>query len=54
MYEAFFGFREKPFTLLPDPTYLYLSRQHRLALVHLEYGLLHRAGGVSESRATGI
>ncbi len=44
MYEAFFGFREKPFTLLPDPAYLYLSRQHRLALVHLEYGLLHRAG----------
>jgi general secretion pathway protein A len=44
MYEAFFGFREKPFTILPDPAYLYLSRQHRLALVHLEYGLLHRAG----------
>lgn len=44
MYETFFGFREKPFTLLPDPAYLYLSRQHRLALVHLEYGLLHRAG----------
>jgi general secretion pathway protein A len=44
MYETFFGFREKPFTLLPDPAYFYLSRQHRLALVHLEYGLLHRAG----------
>ena len=44
MYETFFGFREKPFTILPDPAYLYLSRQHRLALVHLEYGLLHRAG----------
>lgn len=44
MYEAFFGFREKPFTLLPDPAYLYMSRQHRLALAHLKYGLLHRAG----------
>ena len=44
MYEQLFGFKEKPFTILPDPAYLYMSRIHRLALVHLEYGLMHRAG----------
>jgi general secretion pathway protein A len=46
MYEDFFGFRERPFKLQPDPEYLFLSRQHRLALVHLEYGFLNRAGFV--------
>jgi general secretion pathway protein A len=46
MYEDFFGFRERPFKLQPDPEYLFLSSQHRLALVHLEYGFLNRAGFV--------
>ena len=46
MYEDFFGLRERPFKLLPDPGYLFLSHQHRLALVHLEYGLLNNAGFV--------
>ena len=43
MYESFYGFREKPFSLLPDPAFLYLGRKHRLALTMLEYGLLNRA-----------
>ena len=46
MYKDFYGFRERPFKLLPDPGYLFLSRQHRLALLHLEYGLLNNAGFV--------
>ncbi len=46
MYEDFFGLQERPFKLLPDPGYLFLSHQHRLALVHLEYGLLNNAGFV--------
>jgi general secretion pathway protein A len=46
MYEDFYGLRERPFKLLPDPGYLFLSHQHRLALVHLEYGLLNNAGFV--------
>ena len=29
MYEAYFGLTENPFTLSPDPRYLYLSPQHR-------------------------
>ncbi len=44
MYEAFFGLREKPFSLIPDPTLLYLGKTHGLAYSMLEYGLLHEAG----------
>ncbi len=46
MYEAFYGFAEKPFTLTPDPKYLYLSRSHREALDHLLYGVQEREGFV--------
>ena len=44
MYEAFYGLRERPFNLLPDPRFLFLSRQHREALAHLQYGLTGRVG----------
>jgi type II secretory pathway predicted ATPase ExeA/outer membrane protein OmpA-like peptidoglycan-associated protein len=44
MYESFFHFREKPFSLLPDPSFVYLSSKHREALTILEYGLLNQAG----------
>jgi len=44
MYEAFYGFREKPFSILPDPSFLYLSRKHRMALDLLEYGMMNQAG----------
>ena len=39
MYEHFYGLRELPFELTPDPKYLFLTRQHREALSTLEYGL---------------
>lgn len=39
MYQDFFGLREKPFALLPDPRFLFLSRCHREALAHLMYGI---------------
>ncbi len=39
MYEQFYGFREKPFSMLPDPAFLYVGRQHRHALTLLEYAL---------------
>ena len=39
MYETFYGFREKPFSLVPDPDFLYLGQHHRAALNILEYGL---------------
>lgn len=44
MYESFFGLREKPFSLLPDPSFLFLSKIHQEALTLLEYGLLSQAG----------
>ncbi len=44
MYESFYHLKEKPFSLLPDPGFLYLSKQHRMALVLLEYGLTNQAG----------
>ena len=44
MYESFYGFNEKPFSLLPDPEFLYLGERHKEALAMLEYGMMHRAG----------
>ena len=38
-----FGFSERPFTLVPDPTFLYWSEQHRRAYSVLEFGILSRA-----------
>ena len=43
MYAAYFGLKEAPFRLTPDPTYLYMSSHHREALAHLLYGI--SAGG---------
>ena len=39
MYNDYFGFREPPFSIAPDPRYLYMTAQHREALAHLVYGL---------------
>ena len=41
MYEQFFGFREKPFSLLPDPAFLYLGNKHSMALALLQYAILN-------------
>jgi putative secretion ATPase (PEP-CTERM system associated) len=43
MYEKFYGFQGKPFSLLPDPDFLYPSSKHRMALTLLEYGLSNQA-----------
>ncbi len=44
MYESFYHLREKPFTLLPDPGFLYLSDKHRMVASLLEYSLANQAG----------
>jgi general secretion pathway protein A len=44
MYSSYFGLKENPFNLCPDPKYLYLSPQHREALNHLIYGITERKG----------
>src|SRR4030042_1735066 len=46
MYEDFYGLKERPFNLLPDPDFLYLSPQHKLARSYLEYGIHQRVGFV--------
>lgn len=44
MYYDFFGFREPPFSIAPDPRYLYLSDRHKEALAHLMYGVQGQGG----------
>jgi len=44
MYESYYGFREKPFSLLPDPDFFYKSSKHGAALNVLEFGLFNRSG----------
>jgi len=45
MYESFYGFRDNPFRLTPDPDYLFLSANHQEALGHLLFGV-KEGGGV--------
>ncbi len=47
MYKNFFGFKERPFKLVPNPEYLYLGRSHEEALAHLNYAVLQGDGFVT-------
>jgi type II secretory pathway predicted ATPase ExeA len=44
MYEEHFGFEEAPFALLPDPSFLYMSKDHSMALTLLRYSILNKQG----------
>jgi general secretion pathway protein A len=44
MYTDYYRLREEPFSITPDPRYLYLTDQHREALNHLLYGIRQRKG----------
>ena len=44
MYEEFYGFSEKPFKIIPNPDYLYLSPKHKNALTVLRYGFEENVG----------
>ncbi len=46
MYKKFFGFKERPFQLVPNPAYLYLSKCHEEALAHLSYAISQGDGFV--------
>jgi len=58
MYQNFFGFKERPFKLVPNPAYLYLSRGHEEALAHLSYtigqgdGFVEITGEVGTGKTT--
>ncbi len=44
VYNDFYGFREPPFNITPDPRFLFFSRQHREAFNHLLFGIKERKG----------
>ena len=44
MYTSFFGLNEKPFSITPDPRYLFMSERHTEALAHLIYGVRETGG----------
>jgi len=46
MYEKYFGLTERPFSIAPDPRFLYMSQQHREALAHVLYGVGEGGGFV--------
>ncbi|HWA88140.1 MAG TPA: AAA family ATPase [Opitutus sp.] len=44
MYQSYYGLREMPFNITPDPRFLYLSPTHQEALQHLKYGVTEKKG----------
>jgi general secretion pathway protein A len=44
MYEAFYNLKENPFSIQPDPEFLYLSTRHSQAYAMMEYGIKNKAG----------
>lgn len=46
MYAKYFGLKEEPFSIAPNPKYLYMSPQHKEALAHLLYGIVGDGGFV--------
>jgi general secretion pathway protein A len=53
MYTRHYGLREKPFSLTPDPRFLYLSASHREALAHLLYGIEQGEGFIAVTGEVG-
>ena len=53
MYRDFFGFSEKPFTITPNPQFIYLSEHHREAFAHLLYGIDSHAGFIAMTGEVG-
>jgi len=53
MYQNYYGFREPPFTLTPNPEFLFLSRCHQEAYAHLLYAIESRAGFIELSGEVG-
>jgi putative secretion ATPase (PEP-CTERM system associated) len=54
MYEEFFGFKELPFNVTPDPRFLYRSVSHRDALAYVTYGVFQRKGFIAMTGEVGV
>jgi general secretion pathway protein A len=44
MYESYFKLKEKPFSISPDPRFIYLTAQHQEALAKVQYAISQRMG----------
>jgi general secretion pathway protein A len=44
MYEAFYGLKEKPFSIQPDPGFLFMGKRHSMAYAMMEYAVQNKAG----------
>ncbi len=53
MYTAFYDLSEKPFSLTPDPRYLFLASSHREALAHVLYGIDEGEGFIAVTGEVG-
>ncbi|MDP6980021.1 MAG: AAA family ATPase [Myxococcota bacterium] len=53
MYTAFYGLHEKPFSLSPNPRYLFFAQGHREALAHLRYGIEEGEGFIAVTGEVG-
>lgn len=54
MYEEFYGFKEQPFNVTPDPRFLYRSAGHREALAYVTYGIFQRKGLIAVTGEVGV
>jgi len=53
MYESYFGFNQKPFSITPNPEFLFLSRNHKEVFAHLLYGIQNHSGFIEVTGEVG-
>jgi type II secretory pathway predicted ATPase ExeA len=53
MYDQFFNFKTKPFELVPNPDFIYLSSSHKKAMTYLDYGIKEKSGYILLSGEVG-
>ena len=53
MYNQFYGFRESPFNITPDPRFLFFSDRHREAYNHILFGIRERKGFIQVTGEVG-
>ena len=54
MYEEYYGFKELPFSVTPDPRFLYRSTSHRDALAYITYGIFQKKGFIALTGEVGV
>lgn len=54
MYKEFYGFKELPFNVTPDPRFLYRSKSHRDALAYITYGIFQKKGFIAVTGEVGV